>query len=124
MCDVYTLVKSHRVQFPLSLNKSYVPFMLVHSDVWGLAKIPTMSGARWFVSFIDDHTRMTWVSLMKIKSEVTIMFKNFNSIVVNQFQSCIKVLWTDNAGEFVNQELKQYLDLQGIIHQTSCSYTP
>lgn len=28
----------------------------------------TWNGARWFVSFIDDHTRITWIFLMKHKS--------------------------------------------------------
>ena len=73
-CDICELAKSHRVTFPISMNKSPVPFMVVHSDVWGPAKISSLNGARWFVSFIDDHTRMTWVCLMKSKNEVSSLF--------------------------------------------------
>ncbi|CAL8998283.1 unnamed protein product [Prunus brigantina] len=39
------------------MNKSTVPFAIVHSDVWGPAPISTPSGARWFVTFIDDCTQ-------------------------------------------------------------------
>ncbi|CAL8167696.1 unnamed protein product [Prunus armeniaca] len=53
-CDTCELAKSHHVPFPLSSNKSLVPFFLIHSDVWGPAKIATPAGARWFVTFIDD----------------------------------------------------------------------
>ncbi|PRQ35290.1 putative RNA-directed DNA polymerase [Rosa chinensis] len=60
-CDICELAKSHRISYSPSLNKSPVPFMKIHSDVWGPAKIPSLSGARYFVTFIDDCTRMTWV---------------------------------------------------------------
>ena len=32
-CDVCEQAKSHHVPFPLSSNKSLVPFMLIHFDV-------------------------------------------------------------------------------------------
>ncbi|KAI5314961.1 hypothetical protein L3X38_044137 [Prunus dulcis] len=32
-CDTCELAKSHRVPFPLSSNKSLIPFSLVHYDV-------------------------------------------------------------------------------------------
>jgi histone deacetylase 1/2 len=57
-CDVCELAKSHRISYSPSLNKSTIPFMKVHSDVWGPAKVPSFSGARYFVTFIDDCTRM------------------------------------------------------------------
>jgi len=48
--------------------------MVIHSDVWGPSKIPTLGGSRWFVTFIDDCTRVTWLWLMKSKSEVNLLF--------------------------------------------------
>ena len=84
------------------MNKSPVPFMLIHSDVWGPAKNPSLNGSRWFVSFIDDHTRMTWVCLMKSKNEVSSLFQKFHKMIATQYQSHIQVLRTDNGGEFVN----------------------
>ena len=44
-CETCELAKSHRVPFPISLNKISLPFMLVHSDVWGPAKVPTLNGS-------------------------------------------------------------------------------
>ena len=43
---------------PYTLSK---PFCLIHSDIWGPARISNLSGAQWFVTFIDDHTRVCWV---------------------------------------------------------------
>ena len=58
-CDVCELAKSHRASFRLTLNKSPVPFMIIHSDVWGPPKFATLDGSRGFVTFIDDYTRIT-----------------------------------------------------------------
>ena len=58
-CDICDLDKSHRTSFLLILNKGLLPFMVIHYDVWGPSKVPTLSGSRWFVIFIDDCTRMT-----------------------------------------------------------------
>ena len=80
-CDVCELEKSHHASFPLTLNKSPVPFMIIHSDVWGPSKFATFDGSRWLVTFIDDCTRMTWVCLMKSKSEVNLLFQNFHKTV-------------------------------------------
>lgn len=41
-CGVCELAKSHRASFPVILNKSPVPFMVIHSDVWGPCKVPTL----------------------------------------------------------------------------------
>ena len=48
-CDVCELAKSHRASFPLSLNKSPVPFMVIHSDVWGSSKVTNFGGSRWLL---------------------------------------------------------------------------
>lgn len=64
-CDTFILAKSHRVAYPISSTKRFVPFALVHSDVWGPASVTTTSEFRWFVIFVDDCTRKMWLYLMK-----------------------------------------------------------
>uniref|UniRef100_A0A2N9GH34 DUF659 domain-containing protein n=1 Tax=Fagus sylvatica TaxID=28930 RepID=A0A2N9GH34_FAGSY len=56
-CEPCIYAKNHRVSFPLSFNKSDVPFSLIHTNVWGPSPIPTYTGVQWFVSFIDDCAR-------------------------------------------------------------------
>ena len=89
--------------------------MVIHSNVWELANT-SLSKTRWFVSFINDLTHMTWICLMKSKSEVSSLFHQFHKMIATQHQSNIQVIRTDNGGEFVNQDLKQYLNLHGIVH--------
>lgn len=123
-CDVCELAKSHRVSFPLSMNKSSIPFMVLHSDVWGPSKVATLGGSRWFVTFIDDCTRMTWVCLMKSKSEVNLLFQKFHKMICTQYNVKVRVLRSDNGGEYLSSEFRQYLEAQGIVHQTTCPDTP
>lgn len=84
-CDVRELVRNHRVSFR-----------------------STSTSARWFVSFIDNCTHMTWVCLMKSKSEVCSMFQQFHKVVETQFDAKIKVCHSNNGGESVNYELQKF----------------
>jgi len=50
---------------------------LVHSDVCIPMKITSLGGARYFVTFIDDFSRITHVYLLKVKGEVFNKFKAY-----------------------------------------------
>lgn len=61
---------------------------------------------------------------MKEKVEVGQTFKNFNTMIQTQFQTKKQVLKTDNAKEYFEYVLGDYLLSQGIVHQSSCVNTP
>lgn len=98
--------------------------MTIHSDVWGPAPIRTPSGARYFVTFVDECTQMIWISLLKNKGEVFHSFKEQHHIVKTKYRREIQVLQFDNGGEYVNQKMKQFFQKNAIRHQTSCARTP
>ena len=97
---------------------------MIHSDIWGPSRIKNVTGTRWFVSFIDDHTRLTWVFLMKEKSETGQNFKNFKNMIQTQFQSKIQILKSDNARDYFNSILGEFLAKEGIVLLSSCVDTP
>ena len=70
-CEVCELAMHKCVPFPVSNNMSTFPFYLIHTDVWGPSTVQNVSSARWFLTFIDDYTRVTWVFLLKQKSDVS-----------------------------------------------------
>jgi len=86
-CDVCELAKRHRAFFQLFLNKSPLPFIVIHSDVWSPSKVTTLSGSRWFVTFIDDCTRITWLYLMTSKGKVNLLFQKFHKIIETQYSA-------------------------------------
>lgn len=83
--EVCQLAEHHCVLFPVSNTKSTFPFLLIHIDVRGPSRIPSLSGAMWFVSLIDDGTRGNRLYLMKNKSNVSSMFSIFHQMVSTQF---------------------------------------
>ncbi|GAU39772.1 hypothetical protein TSUD_220160 [Trifolium subterraneum] len=123
-CEACHLAKDHRVSFSSKPYSASKPFYLFHSDVWGPSKIKTMSGKKWFVTFIDDHTRVCWVYLMEKKSEVAERFEDFFQMIETQFQTKIGILRSDNGTEYFNKYLNTFLVAKGIIHQSTCRDTP
>ena len=79
--------------------------MVIHSDVWGLSKVPTLSGSHWFVTFIDDCIRMTWLCLMKTKDEVNLLFQKFHKMIGTHYNAGVRVLRSDNGGEYKSFDL-------------------
>jgi transposase InsO family protein len=61
---------------------------------------------------------------MKNKSEVFSFFQEFYNFIENQFGSKIKTFRTNNGTEFVNEIFSNFLKQKGILHQTTCVYTP
>jgi GAG-pre-integrase domain len=70
MCDVCELGKHIKSSYASSHNRNSYLFNLIHSDVWVSCPTTNLNGVRYFVSFIDCFSRVTWLYLMKNKSDV------------------------------------------------------
>ena len=68
------------------------PFALVHFDIWGPSRIKSTLGFQYFVTFIDDYSRCTWVFLMKNRYELFSIFQIFYNEIKNQFGISICIL--------------------------------
>jgi len=53
-----------------------------------------------YLSFIDDYSRKTWIYFLRSKDEVFKKLKEFKVIIENQTKRKIKILRSDNGGEF------------------------
>jgi hypothetical protein len=67
--------------------------------VFGLVLVSSLGKYVYYVSFINDFSRNTWIYFLVKKFEVFDMFKEFKVLVENQIEKIIKVLRTDNGGE-------------------------
>lgn len=81
-------------------------------------------GARYFLLFIDDFSRYTWIYLLKHKSEAFDVFEEFLALAERQSSCQLKCLRTDNAGEYDSNAFNQYWRQHGIIRQYSIAYSP
>ena len=82
---------------------------LVHSDICGPMSVASLSNNVYFALFIDDFSRMTWVYFLKTKSQVLSVFKSFKKMVEAQSGQKVKVLKTDNGGEYTSKEFNVFL---------------
>lgn len=124
ICETCVKAKSHRNNYPDSLNKSSSVFDIVHTDVWGPSPLMSKSGCRWYVLFTDDFSRMTWLYLLKGKNEVSQIIVDFYKMVKTQFGIGIKMFRSDNGTEFINHSIQTFFRENGVLHQTSCVGTP
>jgi transposase InsO family protein len=86
--------------------------------------IDSFDGYKYFILFVNDFSRVTWIYLLKFKSEVVHVFLNFDMLVMTQFSTQIKILQSDNGIEYMSKHMTQYLATHGILHQSSCVGTP
>ena len=59
-----------------------------------------LSGYVYYVSFIDDFSRKTWIYFMKNKDELFSKFKEFNALIENHTKKKIKTFRSDKGREF------------------------
>ena len=91
-CEPCILSKSvHHVPSSLDYERSSYPFELVHSDLSRISSVPSLGGSLYYMSFIDDYTRYSWVYFLKVKPDARTALRDFVSMVNVQFVSRILV---------------------------------
>ena len=61
LCENCVYGKQNWVSFPFVGKRAKQILELVHSDVFGPVKVPSLSNSMYYVSFIDDFSRNTWI---------------------------------------------------------------
>eukprot|EP00253_Pinus_taeda_P030001 PITA_30001 len=104
VCKGCALGKYAKAVFPRSNNRSKSVLGLIHSDIYGPMSTKSLSGAEYFVTFIDNHSKKTWIHFLKTKDEVFNRFKEFKALVENLIGKKIEVLRSNNGGEYVDKD--------------------
>lgn len=118
-CHVCHLAKKRKLSFPSPNNICNEDFELLH--IWGPFSVETLEGYRYFLTIVDDHSRATWIYLLKTKNEVRTVFTNFIKMVENQYKTKVKSVRSDNAPDLRFTNLYQE---KGILAYHSCQETP
>ena len=87
-----------------------------------LVVVLSNKGFRYFLLFVDNFSHMTWLYLLKERSEVSSVIEFFFNKIKNQFSTSIRLLRTDNALEYVKKDVSIFCYKNEIIHQASCSH--
>ena len=110
-CEECVLGKHPRTSFSRTAEyRAKEQLGLIHTDICGPITPESFSGKRYFISFIDDFSRKTWVYFLKEKSEVFQVFKRFKAMVEKETGMPIKSVRSDRGGEFISSELMKYCE--------------
>jgi hypothetical protein len=83
VCRRCALVKNIKKPFPSTENRSKGILDLIHSDVCGSMLVKSLGGSLYYVTFIDDFSRKTWLYMLKTKDEVFRKLQEFKVEVEN-----------------------------------------
>jgi transposase InsO family protein len=124
VCRGCALGKNAKATFSSSNSRSKGILDLVHSYVCEPMFVPSSSGYLYYVTFIDDYSRRTWIFFMKTKDEIFNRFREFGALVENRIGNKIKVLRSDNGGEYTPIELRDLCKKAGIKREMIVPFNP
>lgn len=120
-----TCIESKMIKKPYQrVNRTSNILELIHTDICELNGMLTRGGNRYFITFIDDYSRYTYVYLIKHKHEAFDMFKTYKNEVENHLSKKIKILRSDRGGEYFSSDFNSFCEQHGIVHQCSAPRTP
>ena len=90
-------------------------FDLIHSNLWRPSFVFTIGGSRYFIVFVDDYSRYSWIFHMKHRSELLQVYSNFAKMVKTQFSKHIKNFRSDNTLEYTQYAFQAVLHSYGIF---------
>lgn len=118
VCEGCLHRKANRLLFNQSLSGCNAALELIHNDVV-VSKI-SLSFSFFYMLFVDDFTKFTWVCFVKEKLDVFSKFKAFKMIVEDVLEKKNKMLRTDNGGEFTLGEFFLFCQKHGIKRVLTC----
>lgn len=124
VCQCCIKGKLTRKPFPKQCDRGSKAILdVVHMDLSG-PMTSTPSGNRYFLSIVDDYSRMSFTYLLRKKSDAAVKIRDFVAFCKTQVGKTPRVLQSDGGGEFVGNELQRFLRSEGIVCQFSAPYSP
>jgi transposase InsO family protein len=86
--------------------------------------VPSLGNFVYYGLFIDNYSRKTWIYFLKAKDEVLNKFQEFKDLVENLSKRKIKILRSENGGEYTSKEFKDFFQEAGIKRELKTPYKP
>jgi transposase InsO family protein len=124
-CDDCNVMKATRRKFKRRKVKRVNEILgLVHTDICGPMNVESNGGSKYLLTFTDDCSRFSEVFFLKRKCEVLDKFREYKTRNERLTGKKIKVVRSDNGGEYVNEEMERYFKSEGIRHELTMPYSP
>jgi transposase InsO family protein len=83
-----------------------------------------LGGRRYFLLLVDDVSRYMWVVLLPFKDAAADAIKKVQAEMEKESGHKLRVLHTDNGGEFTVAEFAAYCTDEGIKRHFSAPHSP
>jgi len=113
VCEGCVKGKMHSRSFPENSACATRPFQWIHSDLKEFAVL-SYHKYIYYISFLDDNSSHSWISLLRKKSDSKLATKQFIAIVKTQYNATIGEWMSDNGGEYVDGNYVKLLKDEGI----------
>ncbi|CAI5975634.1 unnamed protein product [Closterium sp. NIES-65] len=125
-CEPCLLGKSARKPFPHEASRALGPLDEVHMDLWGPVRTPSLGGAVYVLSLIDDFTRRVWSFPLPNKESAIVakVLRQWHKDVELECGRKLKAVRSDRGGEFLGEAVKAWKAEFGIKTQLSVADTP
>lgn len=123
-CEPCIFGKQEKQPHPASTSRTTGLLDLVHMDICGPMENKSIGGSLYFVMFTDDYSRFTCIYFLSSRSEVFGRFKEYLTYSQRFTSSQLKVLRSDNGGEYTLREFDSFCKNHGIQRHFTVSYTP
>jgi hypothetical protein len=117
LCEPCTLGKAHRQPSPPSNIRALNANDIAHVDIFGPTRTVSLGGHSYILACYDDHTHRIQLYFLRSKKEATSAFKQYLNLVKNQCGSSVKLVRSDNGGEFTAEVFLDLLAAEGIVAQ-------
>ena len=102
--EVCTASKMLEVAVPKKIgSRASAVGQRVFSDIQGPFEVPSMHGARYALSFIDDFSRLAVFKYLAKKSDALLKFQEF--VAEHGAPKCLR---TDNGGEYSSNAFRRF----------------
>ncbi|CAI7919257.1 unnamed protein product [Closterium sp. NIES-54] len=124
-CEICLLSKFTRFPFHSVTGRSKKPLELVHMDLVGPLPVQGHKRERYFLTIVDDWSRLMWAYPLKQKDHAASTIKeDWLPFVEKQAECVVKRIRTDRGGEFLGAETTAWLKKQGIQRELTTAYSP
>ncbi|CAO2193121.1 unnamed protein product [Urochloa humidicola] len=125
LCDTCVMTKQKRLPFPRQASfRAKERLELVHGDLCGPVTPATPGGRRYFLLLVDDVSRYMWAVILDSKAAAADAIKRIQASAEMECGRKLRVLRTDNGGEFTAAEFASYCADEGVHRHFTTPYTP
>lgn len=115
-CPACVQGKGVRLPSRPNTDRASHPADHISADIWGPSPTPSIGGSLYFLTCYDDYSRHVHTVALKAKSDATAALQHYVHLAETQTGRKVKVLRTDQGGEFMSHALARYLSGKGIQH--------